>query len=585
MAEAENWLIQSRPGNRRQGTVTPDPPILQYSTASANQYILIAEAPSTETDPEPNSPVQPRTLADNPVPEALIDPGASISLTADISSFYVQSPIQLPEYTDSDSDSDTSSTSTTISDTSDWEDNDMSDIANPNEVKDLYLAEPGGNLTPIETPTKMQILKFIDTLATALTHCASRLGHLGGQTYLVLTETEYKMRVGNQNKTKPTRPAEPAPYDNANYASKTWKVFKHNHALFKETQNYDWQVIALIKVKFPKGLHGLYDKQGHLSLDTTAQTALETLKTNIVDKTETTRCCQEIRTNLSSRKHTRAANGAEDYFWKAEQDQLMLVRLGSPRVPHHIVIAAATVAFKECGYSKELLGKTAMEWEEKATTVPLDLDAETTMPLFVAHWNLALKLIHQHSDFPAGRANKAEDVTRLVETAVASALAAQTNINDVFNDVLITEQNNLSRRIDEIQGGSTIPSIVNTSTGTALSALEQSQTTIAELQRQLALTRVTAPPAAIPSTPKKEHRRVLRNTPNTSDKPRRQWNQWCSSCGVNFDHISDGCPRPRAQHNKAATKENPMGGNSRRDHLFGLWCNPVDNSICDKAVD
>ena len=198
MAEAENWLIQSRPGNQRQGTVTPDPPILQYSAATANPYILIAEAPDTETDPEPNSPVLPRTLADHPVPEVLRDPvpevlldsGATFPILADISTFYVQSPIQLLEYPDSDSDSDTSSTSTTISDTSDWEDDNMSDIANPNEVKDLYLAEPGGNLTPIETPTKMQILKFIDTLATALTHCASRLGHLGGQTYLVLTETD-----------------------------------------------------------------------------------------------------------------------------------------------------------------------------------------------------------------------------------------------------------------------------------------------------------------------------------------------------------------------------------------------------------
>ena len=72
-----------------------------------------------------------------------------------------------------------------------------------------------------------------------------------------------------------------------------------------------------LKLNSQKSLHGLYDKQGHLSLDTTAQTALKTLKNNIVDKTETTRCCQEIRTTLSGRQHTRAANGAEDYFWKA----------------------------------------------------------------------------------------------------------------------------------------------------------------------------------------------------------------------------------------------------------------------------
>ena len=43
----------------------------------------------------------------------------------------------------------------------------------------------------------------------------------------------------------------------------------------------------------------------------------------------------------------------------------MLVKLGSLQVPYHIVLAAATVAFKECGYTKELLGKAAMEWEEK----------------------------------------------------------------------------------------------------------------------------------------------------------------------------------------------------------------------------
>ena len=150
-----------------------------------------------------------------------------------------------------------------------------------------------------------------------------------------------------------------------------------------------------------------------------------------------------------------------------------------------------------------------MEWEEQVATGSLDLDVETTMPQFVAHWNLALKLIHQHSDFPNGRANKVEDVTHLVETAVASALAAHTNRNEVFNEVIISEQNSLSRRLDELQGGSTIPLVVNTTTSTALSELEQSQSTVAELQRQLALTRVSSPPPTASITPKEGHRKVL----------------------------------------------------------------------------
>jgi hypothetical protein len=53
----------------------------------------------------------------------------------------------------------------------------------------------------------------------------------------------------------------------------------------------------------------------------------------------------------------------------------MLVKLGSLRVPNHIVIAAASVAFKECGYQKDLLGKAAIEWEEMAGS---DLDSDTT---------------------------------------------------------------------------------------------------------------------------------------------------------------------------------------------------------------
>ena len=71
------------------------------------------------------------------------------------------------------------------------------------------------------------------------------------------------MCVGNLRKDKPTRPVETAPYDNTKYTTKTWKVFKHNLALYTGAQQYDWQVIALIKLKFPKSLHGLYDKQGH----------------------------------------------------------------------------------------------------------------------------------------------------------------------------------------------------------------------------------------------------------------------------------------------------------------------------------
>ena len=299
------------------------------------------------------------------------------------------------------------------------------EVDNPTKVQEYFLAEPLRDLTPVLTPAKMQIIRFTDTVAAALTHCKSKLGYVGGQTYLVLTDTEYKPRVQNQTSAIPTRPTKSTPYDNSKYTRKSWKEFEHKQLIHGECRKYDWQVIALIKRKFPRSLHGLYDEFGHLQLDTTVLMALNKVSDNIVDKSESTRCCQVIRTQMSGRKHTMKANGAEDYFWKTEQDQNMLVRLGSHRVPYHIVIDAATVAFKECGYSKELLGKASIEWEEKVTDGALNLDHENTYTECVDHWNSKLKLIHLYSDSVKGKANKAEDVTQLVEAAVASALIAQ----------------------------------------------------------------------------------------------------------------------------------------------------------------
>ena len=90
----------------------------------------------------------------------------------------------------------------------------------------------------------------------------------------------------------------------------------------------------------------------------------------------------------------------------------MLVKLRSLHVPYHIVLVAATVAFKECGYTKELLGKADMEWKEKVSDGPLDLDLNSTYELFVDQWNEKLKLIYLHSNIPKGKANSAEELVQ-----------------------------------------------------------------------------------------------------------------------------------------------------------------------------
>ena len=198
-------------------------------------------------------------------------------------------------------------------------------------------------------------------------------------------------------------------------------------------------------------------------------------------------------------------------------------------------------------------------------------------------------------------------VQEQVQAQVASALAAHSSVTGGLTDIIMAEQMNISRRLDELQSTTDVPSTIGTSTSSAMSALARSQDQVSELQRQLALARVSSPPPPPSSTPwcaptTRTPPRISnpwetgtgtnsspggsrRNAPNLTDRPRRQWTGWCSTCGVVINHNSGDCFKPGPNHNKNATKANPMGGNTKRDHLWMKWCNPGDSSICDRAVD
>ena len=67
----------------------------------------------------------------------------------------------------------------------------------------------------------------------------------------------------------------------------------------------------------------------------------------------------------------------------------------------------------------------------------------------------------------------------------------------------------------------------------------------------------------------------------------RQWNKYCHSCGVVLDGkagcgTSGGkdCYLKKAGHKDAATFTNKLESNTKRDHLWQLWCKPVTNRKC-----
>ena len=70
-----------------------------------------------------------------------------------------------------------------------------------------------------------------------------------------------------------------------------------------------------------------------------------------------------------------------------------------------------------------------------------------------------------------------------------------------------------------------------------------------------------------------------RNLIHTTTEGWQSWTFWCYTHGTNLTHNSPACNRPQTGHKQAATKLNPMGGNTSRDHLHDLWCHPTQRSI------
>ena len=133
-----------------------------------------------------------------------------------------------PQYSPTISEDDRSTVSTTGDDSStdstvDTTESDctMVETHNLTEVEDLLRKQPHGELAAILTPTKMDIIKFTEALATALTSCNSKKAITGGQAYLVLNKAEFKLRVKNQTVRYPQRPQKPVDYDDANFDSKS----------------------------------------------------------------------------------------------------------------------------------------------------------------------------------------------------------------------------------------------------------------------------------------------------------------------------------------------------------------------------
>jgi hypothetical protein len=70
----------------------------------------------------------------------------------------------------------------------------------------------------------------------------------------------------------------------------------------------------------------------------------------------------------------------------------------------------------------------------------------------------------------------------------------------------------------------------------------------------------------------------------SNDGECRQFKHYCSSCGVNLSHEGKDCRTKKHWHNDAATFQNQMGGNSKKDHKWMKFLDPTTGKTVDYCV-
>ena len=271
---------------------------------------------------------------------------------------------------------------------------------------------------------------------------------------------------------------------------------------------------------------------------------------------------------------------AELYFKQCETDQHRINAIGVATIPDTQIMVGAQLAFRK------VIDSTVMQIMDNAwTTISaahLYSTPETTYRQFKARYCKALREHHHNTQSSReNRKNQAYAVDAVLSDTISQLQnelsLTQDNVCSIANtqDQMLTQPEAFAARY--------VPSVVSTTTestpsGLALSTLDTRLDKLESLFQRMVQHQLQGPRDAPPAVARTNARRgTIRGDPNG---PWRQWKYWCYSCGTNLSHNSIDCHRTKIQrpdHDRLksiATKDNPQGGNSKKDHLWMKWCDP-----------
>jgi len=579
---SEDWYRVTTDG-RRTRIVSPDPTATRRETIRQDNRFAALDNSSTDSDlTEGISELQSALAIED---TGRIDyASAYTDRSIDITAIYL---IPAPQQQTDENPEDSTSTSTAnLTDTEDDDSifsmtSDTASIPLGNLISDMKTLQ--ADLTPITKDRNYaQVVIFREAMGSTLARYSDSK-HDSGFSWLVDTTTTYQERLGNATATlpkKPTRPIEPA--DETKNKSEWYKNardLKH----YKECNHWENQILTAIELKFPRSLEAKKNRFGGFPLTFTSQEAIELVANTVNKKISRRQAHSDIQlTMLQEEFNFTSDDSTIEYLKEMEQYKRYMDILGCGGMPYDNLITQCMTAFRNSHIPSDKTRTIETRWNKiEHDNESILIDEATTWDRFKLHYIDEINNLKEDGLLSAGKAN------RITEERL-SDLETRFTQHD-YDLELMNETQSVHDKAFQSIGKGGVPELIGSlGSPSALSATQNSQqitelvnkafeARMADYHRQQGTkfeqARRPATPARRPATP---------STKTTAEW--RSWDKWCYTHGANLRHKSPDCDHPRDGHKNEATKTNPMGGNTKRDHLWGKWCSPVDRKVYDNPT-
>jgi len=361
------------------------------------------------------------------------------------------------------------------------------------------------------------------------------------------------------------------------------KAYYRNLDSYKTEHDCNVAVCELVDAKFPGLLNDL-KRPGIQSFDGifTAREAFDHLDEEVG---YTTAANEKFATHLQAvidRKYKPVQNDTKNYFGRCEHDLHKANSTKVCTVTLELLLVYAQRAFREAG-NKHKVQDIENSWTlVESANVDAFTDVKVRYKQFKEHYTMHLQnlVLNVEPNKPQPQAHVVAshgDMIAHMQGTMQSVVEDQNQLRDQYAHIV--EANYTA------QGHNGPPSVVvtaSTSTGTGTSnnsantaAPTMSYNDVQEMIKKALQGVVTTP--GIPTGTMENQRKGKGKW--------RQWRSWCYTCGVNLNHSTSGCRKflkaPGHDTHTEATKDDPQGGNTTKNHLWMKWCHSITNKAQD----